>query len=69
LINNGNLSYGQWLRIIKLFELELSTRKIAAQLSMSYNAVYRAVNTIRVAILANADYADILLGGETGSVK
>jgi len=44
--------------------LELSTRKIAAQLSMSYNAVYRAVNTIRIAILANADDADILLGGE-----
>ena len=63
-INNGNLSYGQWLRIIKLFELEISTRKIARQLSMSYNAVYKAVNTIRMAILAHAEDADILLGGE-----
>ena len=63
-INTGNLSYGQWLRIVKLFELEISTRKIAKQLSMSYNAVYKAVNTIRMAILANADDADVLLGGE-----
>ena len=63
-INNGNLSYGQWLRIVKLFELELSTRKIAKQLSMSYNAVYKAVNTIRMAILAHAEDADVLLGGE-----
>lgn len=31
---------------------------------MSYNAVYDAVNTIRMAILAHADDADILLGGE-----
>lgn len=63
-INKGNLSYGQWLRIVKLFELEISTRKIAKQLSMNYNAVYSAVNTIRMAILAHADDADILLGGE-----
>lgn len=63
-INNGNLSYGQWLRIVKLFELELSTRKIAKQLSMSYNAAYKAVNTIRMAILAHAEDADVLLGGE-----
>jgi transposase len=30
-INRGNLSAGQWLRLIKLFELELSVRKIAQQ--------------------------------------
>lgn len=63
-INNGNLKYGQWLRIIKLFELEVSTRKMAQQLSLSYNTVYKAVNTIRLAILAHADDAKALLSGE-----
>lgn len=63
-INRGGLSPGQWLRLVKLFELELSTRKIAYQLGLSYNTVYKAVTTIRLAILSHADDADILLGGE-----
>lgn len=37
---------------------------MAAQLSMSYNAAYKAVNTIRMAILAHTEDADTLLGGE-----
>ena len=35
-INRGNFTAGKWLRLIKLFELELSTRKIAQQLGFSY---------------------------------
>ena len=31
---------------------------------MSYNAAYKAVNTIRMAIFAHAEDADVLLGGE-----
>jgi transposase len=53
-INRGNLSAGQWLRLIKLFELELSVRKTAQQLGLSYNAAYQAVHTIRAAILARS---------------
>jgi transposase len=52
------------LRILKLFELELSTRKIAQQLRLAYNTAYKAVNTIRATILAHADDADDLLSGE-----
>jgi len=58
------LSWLQWLRIIKLFELEVSTRKIAQQTGLSYNTAYKAVNTIRMAILAHAEDADVLLRGE-----
>ena len=35
-INRGNLTAGLWLRLIKLFDLELSVRKIAQQLRLSY---------------------------------
>ena len=63
-INQGNLTAGQWLRLIKLFELELSVRKIAQQLRLSYNAAYKAVHTIRAAILAHPTDGDVSLSGE-----
>jgi len=63
-INQGNLTAGQWLRLIKLFELELSIRKIAQQLRLSYNAAYKAVHTIRAAILAHSTDGDASLSGE-----
>jgi transposase len=63
-IASGRLSPAMWLRIIKLFELELSTRKIARQLGLSYPTAYKAVRTIRLAILAHAPDADRLLSGE-----
>ena len=52
----------QWLSIVKLFELELSVRKMALQLGLSYRAVYGAVSTIRAAILGHAENA--FLSGE-----
>ncbi len=63
-INQGNLTAGQWLRLIKLFELELSVRKIAQQLRLSYNAAYKAINTIRATILAHSTDGDVFLRGE-----
>ena len=41
-INQGRLTCIQWLSLIKLFELEVSVRKMALQLNVSYRAVYRA---------------------------
>lgn len=57
-LEQSRLSCGQWLRLVKLFELELSARKMAQQLGLSYNTVYAALTTIRRAILAHADDAD-----------
>lgn len=54
----------QWLSLIKLFELEVSVRKMSLQLGLSYRAVYGAVNAIRMAILSHAEDATTLLGGE-----
>src|SRR5512136_356312 len=63
-INYGHLSAVQWLSLIKLFELEVSVRKMSLQLGLSYRAVYGAVSTIRMAILSHAEDAASLLGGE-----
>ena len=63
-INQGRLSCVQWLSVIKLFELEVSAHKMSLQLGLSYGAVYRAVNTIRMAILSHAEDASALLSGE-----
>jgi transposase len=63
-INQGRLTCIQWLSLIKLFELEVSVRKMALQLNVSYRAVYGAVTTIRLAILSHAEDAQALLDGE-----
>jgi transposase len=63
-INSGRLTALQWLWIIKLFELEVSVRKMALQLGLSYRSVYAAVTAIRMAILSHAEDANSLLGGE-----
>ena len=63
-INRGRLSCVQWLSLIKLFELEVSVRKMFRQMSLSYRAVYRAVSAIRLSILSHAKDAEGLLDGE-----
>ena len=50
--------------MIKLFELELSSRKIATQLGISYPTVLKGVNIIRMAIMAHNKEAEGLLCGE-----
>ena len=63
-INHGRLSCIQWLSLLKLFELEQSVRKISEQMNLAYNTVYTAIETIRYSILAHAEDAFDLLGGE-----
>lgn len=65
-INCGGLSCQQWLRLIKLFELELTVSRMVPQLSLSYNTVYKAVTAIRFALLARAVDARQLLTGAFG---
>jgi len=63
-INQGRLTCIQWLSLIKLFELEVSVRKMSQQMGLSYRTVYRAVSAIRFSILSHASDAEGLLGGE-----
>ncbi|HUK99300.1 MAG TPA: IS1595 family transposase [Nitrospirota bacterium] len=48
-----NISFKKWLWIVKLFELEVPTRKITQQIGLSYPTVLKAVTIIRFAILAS----------------
>ena len=54
----------QWLRLVKLFELEVSTRKAATQLGLTYKTVYKAIATLRLAILAHAPDGGQFLSGQ-----
>lgn len=64
-INRGQLRVSQWLRLIKLFELEVSARKMAAQLGVAYNTAYHALSTLRHAIAEHgAAGAEEWMGGE-----
>ena len=63
-INHGHLTCVQWLSLLKFFELEISVRKMAQQMKLSYRAAYGAIGAIRMAILSHAADAAVLLGGE-----
>ena len=63
-LNRVKISYKKWLWIIKLFELDVSARKIAQQVQLSYPTVLKAATIIRIAIIANTKDAQDLLNGE-----
>jgi len=46
-INSARLTCRQWIRLVRLFEQDMSTRQISSSLSVSYDTAYRAVNAIR----------------------
>ena len=60
-INKLNISFKQWLWLIKLFELEISTRRIADQVRLSYPTVLKAVTLLRAAIFMNDKDTDEFL--------
>lgn len=61
-INELRITPKQWLWVIKLFELELSAKKIAEQIRLSYPTVLKALHIIRLAILANSKGNNLLKG-------
>lgn len=63
-INRLRIPCRDWLWITKLFELELSARKIAEQVDLSYPTVLNALTWLRMAIVANAPDSQELLCGE-----
>jgi transposase len=63
-INKLNISFKHWLWLIKLFELDISTRKIADQVRLSYPTVLKATTLLRVSIYVDGtDDADLLQEG------
>jgi transposase len=65
-LNLGGLSCRDWLRLVKLFELELTALKMCGQLRLAYNTIYKAVTAVRFALLAQAIDAPQLLSGPYG---
>ncbi|EPR37318.1 putative Transposase, ISXO2 [Desulfovibrio sp. X2] len=65
-LNRGGLSCRDWLRLLKLFELELTANRMVPELRLSYNTVYKAVTTLRLALLAGALDAPQLLHPSSG---
>src|SRR4030066_1054655 len=63
-INELHITPKQWLWVIKLFELELSAKRISEQIKLSYQTVLKAVHMIRLAIVAHSPHGDDLLKGE-----
>ncbi len=61
-INLVQITCREWLWIIKLFELELSARKISQQVDLSYPTILKALTVIRLAILHNGQSDDLLDG-------
>lgn len=63
-LNQLRVSYRTWLWLIKLFDLEVSARRAAVELGLSYPTALKAYDLMRYAILSTAEDADQLLGGE-----
>jgi transposase len=62
-INKLNISYKDWLWVIKLFELELSAKRIGEQVGISYPTALKAATIIRLSLMDSPVDPD-LLGGE-----
>jgi transposase len=65
-LNTVNLSAAAWLALLELFAAEATIKETAAQLSLSYNTAYKAVTTVRMAILANSLDARKMLDPDSG---
>ncbi|MFP4391435.1 MAG: transposase [Desulfohalobiaceae bacterium] len=60
-INYSQLSCRQWLRFLKLFELEVSPEQMAKQMNISYNTAHKALIITRLAILAHSQQGSQLI--------
>jgi transposase len=58
------ISPSQWLAVIKLFELSVSARKTAKDVSLSYNTSLKAYDLLRRVLVEDLARSDDLLKGE-----
>lgn len=67
-LNQGAFSLQQWMRAVKLFELDVAAGTAAAQLGVTYKTAHRAFTTVRRAIASRSPDAVTLLTGAPGAV-
>lgn len=63
-LNELRISFGTWLWLMKLFELEISARKASFQVNLSYPTTLKGYDTMRRSILQQISQDDDLLKGE-----
>ncbi len=63
-INKVKIPVRDWIRLIKLFEMEISARKACQQLGISYPTIHKAFHLIRQSITAHSGNGGSLLDGE-----
>lgn len=61
-ISKLRIPYKKWLWIIKFFEVELSARRIAQQVGLSYPTILRAVTLLRMAIVTSQEEGGFFAG-------
>ncbi|WP_169727941.1 transposase [Desulfovibrio inopinatus] len=66
-INVGALSFSDWAKLLRYYAEEDTANRMAPKLQLAYNTVYKAVTTLRFAILAQAMDAPQFLSGGFGS--
>ena len=62
-MNRIKIPFAKWLWIVKLYELEMTARRISEEIDISYPTVLKAVNTIRSSILSATGHGRELLDG------
>ncbi len=65
-INIGALSFCDWARLLRYYADEHTANSMAPKLQLAYNTVYKAITTLRFAILAQAMDAPQFLSGGFG---
>jgi transposase len=63
-INIGGLTPAQWIALSSHFAAELTANQMAQALGVSYNTAYKAMTTLRLAILAQALDSPRFIGRE-----
>jgi len=61
-LSSVRLQPAQWLWLIKLFDLDVSSRRAAYEMDLSYPTTLSAMDTIRQAIMANSEMPKELRG-------
>lgn len=64
-ISNCNLRVRQWIHVLEAFAAEKTAKQIAAELHIAYNTAYKAVCTIRFALMGRALDAGRLFGADS----
>lgn len=65
-LSRVKIPFSKWLWIVKLYEMEMTAKRIAEETGVSYPSVLKAVDAIRSSILTATDHGNEIPAGKTG---